>query len=71
MAIANWKTKGAPEKTGDYLATVRGRPYTDVVRYNKAVCAEGGRWVEDVFGFWQEVDVVAWDDLPEGYKHDV
>lgn len=71
MSVANWKTEYSPSKTGDYIATVRGKKIAEIVRFNKGVCVDGGNWVEDVFGYWQPVDVIAWDDLPEAYQHDV
>lgn len=70
MATANWKMpyeKTLPENYGWYLVTLK----SGEVERAKFTHPNGARqtgWYQDWMGHWEEVEILAWDDLPEGYK---
>lgn len=70
MAIANWKMpydKTLPEDYGWYMVTLKnGR--VEMAKFTHPNGARATGWYQDWMGHWQEVDIIAWDDLPEGYK---
>jgi len=70
MATADWKkTYDAtlPEEYGDYLVTLKNGN-VEIARYTHPNGARATGWYQDWMGQWEEVEVLAWDNTPEGYK---